>query len=203
MQAANFHLIASDIPWDEQALMEQFRSRLRGDIKDLLLTFPKDPKSLTEAISQAIRCDNRLFERQSEQQQQQQTRSRFMPSYASVTAQSPRQQYGPIPAQRQTRSATPMDSPTPMEIDMTRRRGPLTDEEKQLRRANRLCLYCGGPGHIAIHCLHKPRHQVHHINCDNRNESSIVETMPTSESSNPPLSNKFEVLSQLEEESNK
>jgi hypothetical protein len=30
----------------------------------------------------------------------------------------------------------------------------------------------------------------------------IVETMPTSDSSNPPLSNKFEVLSQLEEESN-
>ena len=200
--AANFRLIASDIPWDEQALMEQFRSGLRGDVKDLLLTFPEDPKSLTEAISRAIRCDNRLFERRSERQQQQQTRSRFMPSYASVTAQSPRQQYGPIPVQRQTRSATPMDSPTPMEIDMTRRRGPLTDEEKQRRRANRLCLYCGGPGHIAIHCPHRPRRQVHHINCDNRNESSIVETMPPSDSSNPPLSNKFEVLSQLEEESN-
>jgi hypothetical protein len=31
-----------------------------------------------------------------------------------------------------------------MEIDVTQRRGPLTDEEKQCRRANQLCLYCGG-----------------------------------------------------------
>ena len=60
---ANFRLIASDIPLDEQALMEQFRSSLRSDVKDLLLTFPEDPKSLTEAISRAIWCDNRLFER--------------------------------------------------------------------------------------------------------------------------------------------
>ena len=208
--AANFRLIASDIPWDEQALMEQFRSGLRGDVKDLLLTFPEDPKSLTEAISRAIRCDNRLFERRSERQQQQ-TRSRFTPTYASVTAQSSRQQYSPVPTPRQARSPTPMDRPTPMEIDMTRRRGPLSDEEKQRRRANRLCLYCGGPGHIAIHCPHRPRRQVHHINydnrnessiIDNRNESSIVEAVPTSVSSNPTLSNKFEVLSQLEEESN-
>ena len=97
-----------------------------------------------------------------------------------------------------------MDSPTPMEIDMTRRRGPLSDEEKQRRRANRLCLYCGGPGHIAIHCPHRPRRQVNHISCDSKNESSVVEA-PTSDSNvmnNPTLSNKFEDLSQLEEESN-
>ena len=59
--AADFRLLASDIPWDEQALMDQFRQGLRNDVKDLLLTFHEDPKSLTEAISQAVRCDNRLF----------------------------------------------------------------------------------------------------------------------------------------------
>ena len=59
-----------------------------------------------------------------------------MPTYASVTAQSPKQQYSPIPTPRQARSPTPMDSPTPMEIDMTWRRGPLLDEEKQRLRAN-------------------------------------------------------------------
>ena len=59
-----------------------------------------------------------------------------MPTYASVTGQSRRQQDNPVPTPRQARSSTPMDSPTPMEIDMTRRRGPLSDEEKQRRRAN-------------------------------------------------------------------
>ena len=33
---ANFYLLASNIPWDDQALMEQFRYGLRNDVKDLL-----------------------------------------------------------------------------------------------------------------------------------------------------------------------
>ena len=41
---ADFRLLASDIPWDEQALMDQFRQGLRNDVKDLLLTFHEDPK---------------------------------------------------------------------------------------------------------------------------------------------------------------
>ena len=60
---ADFRLLPSDISWDEQALMEQSRYGLHNDVKDLLLTFQEDPKSLTKAISRAVRCDNRLFER--------------------------------------------------------------------------------------------------------------------------------------------
>ena len=45
--ATEFRLLATDIPWDDQALMEQFRYGLRNDVKDLLLTFPEEPKSLT------------------------------------------------------------------------------------------------------------------------------------------------------------
>jgi hypothetical protein len=67
--AANFRLLPYDIPWDEQALMEQFRYGLHNEVKDLLLTFPKDPKSLTEEISRATMCDNRLFKRCSKWQQ--------------------------------------------------------------------------------------------------------------------------------------
>ena len=55
--ATDFCLLACDIPWDEAVLMDQFRQGLRNDVKDLLLTFPEDPMSLTEAISRAIiRC---------------------------------------------------------------------------------------------------------------------------------------------------
>ena len=52
--AVDLRLLATDIPWDDQALMKQFRYGLRNDVKDLLLTFPKEPKSLKEAISQAV-----------------------------------------------------------------------------------------------------------------------------------------------------
>ena len=63
--ATDFCLLASNMPWDDQALMEQFRYGLRNDVKDLLLTFLEEPKSLIEAISCAVRCESRLFERRS------------------------------------------------------------------------------------------------------------------------------------------
>ena len=50
----DFRLLATDIPWDDQELMEQFRYGLCNDVKDLLLTFLEEPKLLTEAISRAV-----------------------------------------------------------------------------------------------------------------------------------------------------
>ena len=188
--AADFRLLAADIPWDDQALMEQFRFGLRNDVKDLLLTFPKEPKSVTEAISHEVRCDNLLFERRSELQFQ----MRSEPTYASIVAK-------PFP--RESFNTSPTNTPTPMEIDTTRRRGPLSEEEKQRRRANRLCLYCGGPGHIAVNCPHRPKRQVNQITASTNSPKPESISLGMSDSpNNPSLSNKFEILSQLEEELN-
>ena len=59
---AGFRLLTFDIRLDGQALIEQFRYVLQNDVKDLLLTSPEEPKSLIEAISRTVRCDNWLFE---------------------------------------------------------------------------------------------------------------------------------------------
>ena len=187
--AADFRLLACDIPWDEAALMDLFRYGLRNDVKDLLLTFHEEPKSLTEAISRAVRCDNRLFERRSERQQF--LRPRGDQTYASIVAAPPS---NPI--------QTINDAPTPMEIDATRRRGPLSNAEKQRRWANWLCLYCGGPGHIAITCPHKPKRQVNQVSTHKPESTPIVRgNNPSAFSSSidPCQSNNFEVLSQLDE----
>jgi hypothetical protein len=63
--ASEFQQIASDLEWDDAALMEQFRFGLRGDVKDLMLGF-LDPVDLDNMTTVAIRCDNRLFERRQE-----------------------------------------------------------------------------------------------------------------------------------------
>ncbi len=42
-------------------MIDQFCCGLRDDVQDLLLTLA-DPSSFSEAITQVIRCDNRLFE---------------------------------------------------------------------------------------------------------------------------------------------
>jgi hypothetical protein len=63
--ASEFRQLACDVNWGEVALIDQFRCGLRDDVQDLLLTLI-DPSSFSEAITQAIRCDNRLFERRRE-----------------------------------------------------------------------------------------------------------------------------------------
>ena len=53
-------------------------------------------------------------------------RARSEPTYASVVAK-------PFP--RESYNVSLVNTPTPMEIDTTRHRGPLSEEEKQRRRA--------------------------------------------------------------------
>ena len=67
-QGDQCHFLVRDIPSYEEALMDQFRQGFHNDMKDPLLTFHDDPKLLTKAISRAVGCDNRLFNRWSKHQ---------------------------------------------------------------------------------------------------------------------------------------
>ena len=59
--ASEFRQLACDINWDEADLISQFYSGLQDGVKDLLLIL-LDSSTLDEAINQAVKCDNRLFE---------------------------------------------------------------------------------------------------------------------------------------------
>jgi len=58
---SEFRQLACDVNWGEAALIDHFRYRFRDDVQNLLLTLA-DPSSFSEAITQAIWCDNRLFQ---------------------------------------------------------------------------------------------------------------------------------------------
>ena len=86
---------------------------------------------------------------------------------------------------------------------LQRRHEPLSEEQKQRHRAYGLFLYCSGPGHIAVNCPHRPRRQVNQIAASTNSTKPESISLGVSDSPNSPsLSNKFEVLSQLEEELN-
>jgi hypothetical protein len=136
--AAEFRQLACDLTWNDAALIAQFRAGLQDEVKDLMLTM-MDPVTLSEAIAQAVRCDNRLFERRQEKK-----------AYAP-------QPPAPIPQALQVRPPVPATlpahlGPASMVLDASTTRGPLSDAEKLRRRANHLCLYCGQPGHIVRAC---------------------------------------------------
>jgi len=63
--SSEFQQLASDLSWDDAALMEQFRYGLQGEVKDLMISF-HNPVDLNAAVTLSICCDNRLFERRQE-----------------------------------------------------------------------------------------------------------------------------------------
>lgn len=133
--ASDFRQLACDINWDEEALMSQFYWGLRDDVKDLLLSLP-DPRTLNEAISQAVKCDNRLFQRRQDQRSRQHT-VRHAPTISASSLSS-------------------HSEVEDMQIDAVRVK-PLTPEEKKRRLDEGLCLYCGGEGHRAGNCPKKQK----------------------------------------------
>ena len=91
-----------------------------------------DPTTLSEAVTHAVRCDNRLFERRQE------CRSSSRPFRVDAAT--------PI---RQNNASFP----EPMQIDASKVL-KLSQEEKDRRRKEDLCLYCGEKGH-RVHNCHK------------------------------------------------
>lgn len=134
--ASDFRQLACDINWGDQALISQFQWGLRDDVKDLLLTMP-DPVTLNEAISQAVRCDNRLFQRRQDK--------RFLPNLQRHNNYSMATNSPDVPSEAED-----------MQIDAARFK-PLTEEEKRRRRLEHLCLYCGKPNHKVDNCPQKKR----------------------------------------------
>lgn len=130
--AAEFQQLACDLDWNDKALINKFRWGLRDNVKDLLLTMPK-VDMLDEFITQAIACDNRLFERRQEQ------RLGWRPIHQNMGATSSRV----LPNRT--------SGPEPMQIDAMQLKR-LTPEEKERRRKEDLCLYCGAPGHKVRDC---------------------------------------------------
>ena len=132
--ASEFRQISSVLEWNDAALMDQFHEGLRGDVKDMMIGFP-DPQDLNELITLAIRCDNCLFEHHQER------RAEFTPSTGVPLSILPSRVSGGV---------------EPMQLDAVRFR-QLSAAEKERRRTNHLCLYCGLSGHIVRNCPNKFR----------------------------------------------
>ncbi len=140
--ASKSRQLAYDVKWGEAALIDQFRYGLRDDVQDLLLTLV-DLFSFSEVITQAIRCDNHLFERRQEKKvtsnaQLWNSRPTMLPLVPQTTIVAQPASFGPAS----------------MQIDAAKFK-PLTEAEKLRQWTNNLCLYCGNSGHIARQCPQK------------------------------------------------
>src|SRR5271155_5261452 len=126
---SEFRRLASYTGWNSSALLFQFEHGLKEELKDELAK--SDPiDDLNHLMSTVIKIDDRLFERK-----------RAKERFSSVRR----------PVARNQR-----DDPHFMDVDSIRTQPKqfkrLTEAEKQHRRDNNLCLYCGEKGHSANEC---------------------------------------------------
>ena len=131
----DFRKLAAESDWNEPALWSAFHHGLSGSIKDELAA--RDPPTgLDDLIATAIRIDGRLQERRRERAQ----------------GAPPRRFPGPSslpPASRLfQRNSASSDPGEPMQLG----RAGLSVSERQRRRRDNCCLYCGKEGHYVASC---------------------------------------------------
>jgi hypothetical protein len=135
--AADFQRWAARTEWDDSAQVAQYYKGLKDRIKDELVRddWPEDLESI---IEKTIKIDNRLHERDMERKG----------SYRQFISNG-KKHHQP---QRSNRNYY---GPQPMEIDNVQKHRGLNPAEREHRMKNKLCLYCGKPGHQAKQCRAK------------------------------------------------
>lgn len=125
----DFRTLAAETGWNEEAQWDNFLHGLADRVQREIVGLDL-PTTLDGLIELAIRVDGRL------QRRDQQRRSCSFPEreFAGDTV-------------------SPVLDHEPMQVGRTR----LTREERERRRTNGLCLYCGASGHVVSNCPVKAR----------------------------------------------
>jgi hypothetical protein len=153
--ATEFQQDATALGWPDQPLIVQFEKGLKSEILDELAKTP-EPTSLESYIQLALRIDDRLQQHQQPVRQGREPHphlpppKRFHPRGQPVpTTSTPSRGFAP---------ATARDSGARPQARSTAqpRFRQLTDQEREHRRKNNLCMYCGGQNHIARDCTQRP-----------------------------------------------
>jgi hypothetical protein len=135
----------------DETKISMFKLGLKDHVADLMVTVRPQPTSFDDYAATTIEFDNLVHQR--EQDKKDARPSGSSRAFTSVTSSSMSTRSTPrTPAS--SSSAPPAGDP--MEIDAVKiRRGPLTAEEKERRRREGLCGYCGKDGHFALDCPNK------------------------------------------------
>jgi hypothetical protein len=151
--ATEFRRHSLYLSWGDEAFRQAYFDGLKEDVKDRLLT-PNTFTSLDALMEESIKWDNLLFQRR-----------RSIRPTSFVPRNQPIQHKTLKPWNKTPSTGTYAgygNGPAPMEIDSVQpqpahHHGPLTQKEKDHRRANNLCLYCGKAGHTVDNCFTKAK----------------------------------------------
>lgn len=159
-----FSRLATQVQWGSAALHYQFYRGLPPRLKDRISELGK-PSSILELRTLAQSLDARYWERKAEQSREA-TSSSQPRSGGKSSSESQQQKVAGTPAPSYSGSGSvsrpPTSTPKPAPksavkpySDKLGKDGKLTNEERQRRFSENLCLFCGAPGHTAVACPKK------------------------------------------------
>ena len=152
-----FKKLSSKTGWDEAALSYRYYTGLPDRIKDAMAQRER-PSSLAGLRELAQNLDARHWERQHEKSRS--DKSQKNPAKSDSSASSDKKAFpSSNKSSNQSSSKTPPSSAKPAKSgtsaplsDKLGKDGKLTPAERQRRFDNKLCMFCGGVGHIAKDC---------------------------------------------------
>jgi hypothetical protein len=151
--ANEFRRYSLNLDWNDEPLRQHFFRGLKTDVKDRVLS-PSDFPDLASLIENAIKWDNLLYQRRKDPNNTKSTDRSYANATNRQSSNFNNRSFNPVPTPRPQWNNPPCHTlrsgPAPMEVDSIR--GPLMQAEKDRRRQNNLCLYCGSPGHRAAEC---------------------------------------------------
>lgn len=153
--ASQFQALTTFCNWDEDFLKDKFYRGLKYDIREKYILRPR-PNTLQELIDDAKLLDHRLTELRLEMG----TRVPATPHKANQ-AKKKQPYYGPEPMDLDANQKKPRPrgqgiyKQQPKGKKEFKKYGKLSQEERDRRIKEKLCLYCGKPGHQANECRAK------------------------------------------------
>ena len=156
---AEFQQYLAILGWkDQDPIVDRAIDGLKPYLKDEVARNGFQPHSLSELINFIVPLDNRLYERDQERRREtkepnsRDTRSFTSSGTTTITAPTrPSPNVGQYNRGTPTSGTRPGRTPTPFY-----QRGQLPDVERQRRRDEGLCLYCGNAGHQVTNCPNAP-----------------------------------------------
>ncbi|KAJ1157947.1 hypothetical protein NDU88_010644 [Pleurodeles waltl] len=131
-----FNRLVAESEWPEEKRMSLYYQGLRDDMKDILAQIDPQPSTCTELVNLTLRLNHRLAERRGERRA------------GDRRPVIPEKEGRPVPNSHDLCGE-------PMEVGAVR--APLSRAEKESRRVQGLCMYCGRKGHYVRECPQKPR----------------------------------------------
>jgi hypothetical protein len=147
--SAEFSSLCEILRIDPDSRMGDFRLKLKEDVQKALALLPA-PVTFDDLSARAVRIDNAQF-----------SSRKFTDTHQNTSSKPPHQQQPSNSSSSRSQPSRPSpvsnyaSNPPSSRFSASRSsapRPPLSDDEKERRKREKLCLYCGDPSHALSDC---------------------------------------------------